>query len=69
MNYDVADSSEGLTNEALLILQPFRRRFTYVTGTSPAEPPMHVRNISLLAVRAAMIRSQSFRSVAGSGST
>ena len=36
-------TTEGLANEALLILQPFRRAFTYVTDnslTSPGEPPM-----------------------------
>ena len=47
MSCDVGEATEGATegfaNEALFILQPFRRRFTYVTGTSPTspgEPPM-----------------------------
>ena len=43
MSGDVSEATEGLANEALLILQPFRRRFTYVKGTSPTspgEPPM-----------------------------
>ena len=28
---DVGEAMEGLANEVLLILQPFRHRFTYVT--------------------------------------
>ena len=38
------EGTEGLANEALLILQPFRRHFTYVQSTSrtsPGEPPMN----------------------------
>ena len=43
MSCDVSAATEGLASEALLILQPFRRRFTYVTDTSPTssgEPPI-----------------------------
>ena len=39
-------ATEGLANEVVLIPQPFRRRFTYITGTSltsPGEPPMDNR--------------------------
>ena len=40
---DVSEAAVGLANGALLILQPFRRRFKFVTSTSPTspgEPPM-----------------------------
>ena len=45
MSCDAGELMEGLMNEALLILQHFWRRFTYVRGTSPmspSEPPMSV---------------------------
>ena len=35
MSCDVGEATEGLANEALLILQPFRLRFSYVTGEPP----------------------------------
>ena len=38
MSCDVGEATEGLANEALLIPQPFRCSFTYVTGTSPTSP-------------------------------
>ena len=38
MSCDVSEATVGLANEALLILQPFRRRFTHVTGSSPMSP-------------------------------
>ena len=42
---DVGDAAEGLANEALLILQLFRRHFTYVIGTLPTSQALHLHHM------------------------
>ena len=74
MSCNVGETSEGLANEALLILQPFQRRFTYVTGTSrtsPIEQPMIIAgllsksNYSLLGGLGAVAKTISYDGASG----
>ena len=43
-NCDVSEATEGLENEALFILNSFRR-FTYVTAHSPTLPLLRLRHM------------------------